>query len=478
MRISFHGAARTVTGSKHLLHLDDGKKILLDCGMFQGLGKETLELNSNWGFEPRDITYVIISHAHIDHVGLLPKLVKDGYNGKIFCTTQTLDLARMLLLDSAHIQEMDEMHINKIRERQDRPLIEALYTQEDVENMLPLFETVNYNEPYKIDDDIELLYTNCGHILGSAAVNLKLQENGKEIKLAFSGDIGRYNDMILCSPEAFPQADYIIMESTYGNKLHDVLHPATDKLLRHVEETCIERNGKLIIPAFSVGRTQEILYLLNRLDTEHRLPKVNYYVDSPLSIEATEIMKSHPECFNDHVRALLKRDDDVFAFPGLYYTRSTEDSIALTTLKEPCVIISASGMAESGRVKHHIAQNIEDPNCTILLVGYCEPHSLGGQLHNGAKEVSIYGEPHEVKANIHAIDSMSAHGDYDDLCKWISCQDTEQVKNIYLVHGEYDVQVALRERLQRKGFLKIDIPNMHQEINLNKEADNLITQYS
>ncbi|MDR3678684.1 MAG: MBL fold metallo-hydrolase [Flavipsychrobacter sp.] len=463
MKISFHGAARTVTGSKHLIHLDNGKQILLDCGLFQGLGKETLELNSNWGFEPKDVTYVIISHAHIDHVGLLPKLVKDGFNGKIYCTPQTLELGKLLMLDSAHIQEMEETHINRIRERQQRPLIDALYTEDDVQKVLPLIITVPYNEPYKIDNDIELLYTNAGHILGSAAVSLKLKESGKTTALAFSGDIGRYNDMILASPEDSPQADYIIMESTYGNKLHSVLHSATDKLLDVIEKTCIERKGKLIIPAFSVGRTQEILYLLNRLDTEHRLPKLNYYVDSPLSIEATQIMKNHPECFNEQVRDLLKKDDDVFDFPGLHYTQNVDESIALTASKEACVIISASGMAEAGRVKHHIAANIGDPYCTIMLVGYCEPRSLGGQLHNGAKEVYIYGEHREVKANIESIDSMSAHADYDDLLKWLSCQNAEQVQNIYLVHGEYDVQQAFREKLLRKGFKHVSIPCLHEE---------------
>ena len=461
MKISFHGAARTVTGSKHLIHIDNGKKILLDCGLFQGLGRETSELNSNWGFDPADITYVIISHAHIDHVGLLPKLVKDGYAGKIFCTPQTAELAKLLLLDSAHIQEMNSLHVSH-----GNSTSEGLYTEDDAIKACALFEIIPYNEPFSIDKEIELLYTDCGHILGSAAVNLTITEQCKQTKLTFSGDIGRYGDMILRSPAVFPQADYVIMESTYGDKLHDVLHPATDKLLQYIEQTCIERKGKLIIPAFSVGRTQEILYLLNRLDTEHRLPKVQYFVDSPLSIDATEIMKQHPDCFNNDVKNLLLKDDDVFAFPGLHYTRSTEESIALTEINEPCVIISSSGMAEAGRVRHHIAKNIQNPANTILLVGYCDPHSLGGKLRNGAQHVHILGDGYNVKAQIRVIDSMSAHGDYDDLCKWISCQDTSKVRSIFLVHGEYEVQVAFKEKLARKGYRGIKIPAQHEVADL------------
>ncbi len=466
MKITFHGAARTVTGSKHLLHINPDKNILLDCGMFQGLGKETLELNSQWGFDPRQLNYVIISHAHIDHVGLLPKLVKDGYNGPIYCTTQTEELAKILMLDSAHIQESDVLHINKMHERQGRPPVEPLYTEEDATRVFPLLRPIGYDAPFKIDDDVELLYTDCGHIIGSAAINLKIKENGRITHLTFSGDVGRYNDLILKSPEVFPQADYIIIESTYGNRLHDLPTSSSDKLLNYITDTCVKKRGKLIIPAFSVGRTQEILYLLNRLDTEHRLPKLKYIVDSPLSIETTEIVKHHPECFNRQVQDLLKKDDDVFSFPGLVYTRTAEESMALNSSKEPCVIISASGMAEAGRVKHHIAHNIDNEKNTILIVGYCEPHSLGGKLRSGARHVTIYGEHHDVVAEVGVISSMSAHGDYEDLCQWLACQDAGKVTKLFLVHGEYESQVAFRERLLKKGFADIEIPSLHQEIGL------------
>lgn len=466
MKISFHGAARTVTGSKHLLHLKSGKQVLLDCGMFQGMGRDTIRLNQEWGFNPSELTYVIISHAHIDHIGLLPKLVKDGYNGTIYCTPATADLMRILLLDSARIQEGDVQHINKIRERENRELVEPLYTEEDVQKVFPMIFTIDYNTPYRIDEEVELMYTDCGHILGSAAVNVTITEDGKTSRITFSGDVGRYGDEILRSPATFPQADYILIESTYGNRLHDRISSSTEKLLKNIVHTCLEKRGKLIIPAFSVGRTQELLYLLNRLDLERRLPPVNYYVDSPLSIEATQVTKRHPECFNDRVQALLKKDEDVFDFKGLFYTKDVEGSKALNEIKEPCVIISASGMAEAGRIKHHIAHNIEDSRNTILIVGYCEPQSLGGRLGAGAKEVGIFGTRYPVNAEVAIIESLSAHGDYNDLSQWLACQDPQAVKKLFLVHGEYDVQIEFKDRLLKKGFTDIEIPDMHQTIGL------------
>jgi len=466
MKISFHGAARTVTGSKHIIHLKNGKKILLDCGLFQGMGKETLDLNKNFGFEASELTYVIISHAHIDHIGLLPRLIAEGYKGPIYCTDATEDLAKIMLLDSARIQVSDVEHINKQRQRDGRELIEPLYNLEDANNVLPLFQTVPYNQAIQIDTDIELLYTDTGHILGSAAVNLKIKEEGKTKRITFSGDLGRYRDVILRSPQPFPQADVIIMESTYGDKLHEDTKPMIDDLLQYIKHTCIEKKGKLIIPAFSVGRTQELLYALNRLELENRLPKLNYYVDSPLSIKATNIIKDHPECFNTAVQKMLKRDEDVFDFTGLSFIESAEESIALNESKEPCVIISASGMAEAGRVKHHILHNIENAKNTILIVGYCEPQSLGARLASGKSEVSIFGKHFMVNAEVGLIKSMSAHGDYDDMSQWLSCQDKQQVDKIFLVHGEYEVQQEFKARLIRKGFRDVEIPAQHQEIGI------------
>lgn len=466
MNISFHGAAQTVTGSKHILHLQNGKKILLDCGMFQGLGKDTLRLNQEWGFDPSSISLVLLSHAHIDHSGLLPKLVKDGFKGSIYCTTATADLVKLMLIDSAHIQENDVKHINKRRLRDDRPLVEPLYTSEDAEKVFERLVPVKYNEHLKVDGQISVIFSDCGHILGSAAINIRIEEEGSAKTICFSGDVGRYRDMILRAPEVFPQADYIIMESTYGNKLHEEHIPSVERFLDILTDTCLKRKGKLIIPAFSIGRTQELLYLLNRLELEHRLPKLDYFVDSPLSINATAIIKNHPECFNSHVQELLKKDDDVFGFKGLRLIEKAEDSIRLNDYEGPCVIISASGMAEAGRIKHHIAHNIESSKNTILIVGFSESHSLAGKLKLDPKEVKIFGEPYQVNASIETIDSMSAHGDYQDLLRWLSCQDISKVERFFLVHGEYENQLAMQKRLQQKGFKNVIIPKMHEEISL------------
>jgi len=466
MKISFHGAARTVTGSKHLVHINVNKKILLDCGMFQGMGIDTGTLNAEWGFEPTELTHVVISHAHIDHIGLLPKLVKDGYDGKIYCTPATASLAKLLLVDSAHIQEADIRYANKRREKEHKPLIEPLYTEEDAVKVFPLFETIPYNEPYRLDDGVELTYTDCGHILGSAAINLRIKEKGITTRITFSGDVGRYRDMLLRSPQDFPQADYIILESTYGDRLHDLATTANDKLLEYITDTCINRKGKLVIPSFSLGRTQEVLYMLNRLELENRLPDLPYYVDSPLSVKITEAVKRYPSCFNANVQHLLKRDADVFSFKGLKYIEDVVDSKKLNDIKEPCVIISASGMAEAGRVKHHIANNVSDARNTILMTGYCEPQSLGGRLKRHPEEVKIFGQAHIVRAEIAEISSLSAHGDYEDLSQWLACQDPQQVKKLFLVHGEYEVQQRFKDRLIRKGFVDVEIPAQHTVVGI------------
>ena len=466
MKIAFHGAARTVTGSKHLLTLTNGKKYLLDCGMYQGLGKETDELNMDFGFIPSEIDHMILSHAHIDHCGLIPRLVKEGYTGKVYATPATKDLAAILMADSAGIQENDLKFLNKARAAQGKSYILPLYGMEDAVNAVEHFEIVDYGEWFTIDENVQFMYLDAGHIIGSTTVHLKINENGKETHLTFSGDVGRYRDVILKSPATFPQADYIIMESTYGNKLHEEISGTPDALLEWITKTCLQKKGKLIIPAFSVGRTQEILYALNQLENENRLPHIPYYVDSPLSFEATEVIKSYPSYFNSRVQKLLLNDKDPFSFRGLEFIKSVEESKSLNFRKDPMVIISASGMAEAGRVKHHISNNIENSRNSILLTGYCEPNSLGGRLKLHPKEVGIFGQIHEVHAEIGEIKSMSAHGDYNDLCQWISCQDPKLVKKLFLVHGEYDVQMDFKNRLIGKGFLDVEIPARHMEVGL------------
>ncbi len=466
MKISFHGAARTVTGSKHLLTLKNGKKVLLDCGMFQGMGKETDMLNREFGFDPKEVDVMILSHAHIDHSGLIPRLVAEGFGGTIFCTPATKDLTTVLLKDSAEIQEDEIKYKNKRRAADNLLYLKPLYTAEDAERASTHLTERGYNEWFEVIDGVQAMYTDAGHIIGSTCVHLRVNENGKETRITFSGDIGRYRDAILKSPETFPQADYIIMESTYGNSLHDNNVTTPDMLLRWIEKACLQKKGKLIMPAFSVGRTQELLYALNQLEQENRLPDLDYYVDSPLSVEATEIVKRYPQYFNKAIRKVMETDNDPFGFKGLRFVKTVEQSKQLNFQNGPMVIISASGMADAGRVKHHISNNIENSRNTILLTGYCEPRSVGGRLMAGDKEVSMFGILHEVHAEIGSIRSMSAHGDYEDMSQWLSCQDKQQVKKIFLVHGEYEVQKDFKQRLIKKGYPDVEIPEQHAETGL------------
>jgi metallo-beta-lactamase family protein len=466
MNITFHGAARNVTGSKHLLHLKNGTAILLDCGMFQGMGEHTDELNEHFGFNPEKIDHLILSHAHIDHCGLIPRLVAEGFNGNIYCTPATMDLARILMLDSAKIQMSDVAYSNKRRAKRGQPPLTPLYTDQEATAAMSLFKAVEYDHDYALTSDVTLRFTDAGHIVGSAAVSLTVNEDGKQTHLTFSGDVGRYNDMLLKSPEPFKHADYILLESTYGDSLHKEVGPIENLLLDAIKHTCLEKKGKLIIPAFSVGRTQELLYALNALELKGTLPDLPYFVDSPLSEKATEVFKKHTEVYNRSVNKVLQVDHDPFAFKGLKFIESTEESIALNNDPRACVIISSSGMAEAGRVKHHIKNNIENETTTILIVGYCEPNSLGGRLSRGEKEVHIFGDLFEVKAEVQTIRSMSAHGDYHDLLHFLTGQNPQKVKKIFLVHGEYEVQQHFAKTLNQQGFQQVEIPYQHQKFEL------------
>jgi metallo-beta-lactamase family protein len=464
MKISFHGAARTVTGSKHLITLKNGKKLLLDCGLFQGMGRETDSMNREFGFDAAEVDAMILSHAHIDHSGLIPKLVKEGFHGKIFCTPATRELGNILLEDSAEIQEDEAKYTNKRLAMQGRPYVQPLYNKEDALKCREQFAERNYGEWFDVMDGVQAMFTDAGHIIGSACVHIIINESGKQTRLSFSGDVGRYRDVILKSPEVFPQADYILLESTYGNSLHDPAVTTPDLLLDWIKSACIEKKGKLILPAFSVGRTQEILFALNQLEIENLLPDLDYFVDSPLSIETTEVVKKYPSYFNKNIQRIMQTDKDPFAFKGLKYIKNVEQSKLLNFQNGPMVIISASGMADAGRVKHHISNNIENSENTIVFTGYCEPRSLGGRLLDGAKRVGIFGVDHEVHAEIGSIRSMSAHGDYEDLSQWLACQDPRQVKQLFLVHGEYEVQEEFKRRLVKKGFMDVVIPERHFEV--------------
>lgn len=458
MNLKFIGATEDVTGSKHLIITEKGRQILLDCGMYQGMGSETDELNRNLGLNAEKIDAVILSHAHIDHSGSLPTLIKEGFKGKIYATPATYDVCSILLLDSARIHESDVNYINKRRKKLGYPPISPLYAVKDAERCLKHFKVIPFNTDFHVNDELAFYFSENGHIIGSAAINLTVVEGDKTTKLTFTGDIGRYTDPLLKAPSVFQQADYIISESTYGDRLHEKLIDSESKLLQVVKNTCVSKQGKLIIPAFSLGRTQEIVYLLDKLKNKKLLPEIKIFIDSPLSTKATEIVRLHPESFNDELREYIKKDPDPFGFPNLTYIEESEESIALNSYDEPCVIISASGMGDAGRVKHHIKNAISNFKNTILISGYCAPRTLGAQLMNGEKQVRIFGDFYDVKAEVESILSLSAHADSSEILRFLSCQNKEKVKTIFLVHGETESKLALKEKLELEGYTHVIIP--------------------
>ena len=456
MKIQFFGAAQRVTGSKHLITTDKGTKILLDCGLFQGIN--TSELNLQFGFDPKEIDVLILSHAHIDHTGLVPRLIRKGFQGEIYATHATKDLCEIMLYDSAFIQEKDLGRVNERRQKRGEPLLELLYNVDDVKKALSLIKTVDYHEPFYLEEGVKAEYFDAGHLLGSASIYMTFEEENATKTLCFTGDVGRPNDKILRSPEAFPQADYIICESTYGDKLHEPEVDMKAHLLQIVHDTCVARRGKLIIPAFAVDRTQELVYALDQLESEGRLPKVQVYIDSPLSVKATMVMRQNEECFNPDILSYIKHDGDAFDFDNLHYISDVNESKALNNHKEPCIIISSSGMAEAGRIKHHIANNVEDSKNTILIVGYCSPESLGAVLKSRPDTVKIFGETHQLNAKVEVMDSFSAHADYAELIQYLKCQDASKVSKLFLVHGELPTQLAFKNRLLLSGFNEVLIP--------------------
>jgi len=466
MRIQFFGAARTVTGSKHLITTEKGTKILLDCGLFQGI--QTDEFNQSFGFKPSEVDYLILSHAHIDHSGLIPRLVRQGFQGPIYCTSATADLCKIMLLDSAHIQVKDLERINRRRLKQGRPLLDELYNIEDAEKTLTMFKTVRYGQTFYLgeNNEISVLLTDAAHLLGSAAVHLSIPDKGGFKKITFTGDIGRPNDNILRKPDVFPQADIIISESTYGDRLHEKEIDMHAHLLKVVNDTCVVNGGKLIIPAFAIDRTQELIYALDQLSNEGKLPRIPVYIDSPLAIRATAIMKEHDECFNPEILEYIEKDGDAFAFPNLHYISDVEDSMALNDKKEPCIIISASGMAEAGRIKHHIKNNIGDAKSTILLVGYAGANTLAGALKRGDKQVNIFGEMFDVKCGVAVMDSFSGHGDYNEMLQFLSCQTPARVQKVFLVHGEYETQISFKLKLEKAGYKDIHIPALYESVEI------------
>ena len=466
MNIKFIGAAREVTGSKHLITTNSGKKILLDCGMFQGKGLETDGMNRDLMFDPSEIDHIILTHAHIDHSGLIPYLYKLGFRGSVITTNGTRDLCAIMLADSAFIQEHDTITFNKRRIKKGLPQVEPLYSQADATACMGLFIGVPNDMKFRIDENIKVKFTNTGHMLGSGVANIEITENGQIKRIAYTGDIGRPVDQILANPQPFPQADFLITESTYGDRLHMDSKEAEEDLLKIVVDTCMRKGGKLIIPAFSVGRTQEIVFSLNNFFNEGRLPKIDIFVDSPLAVNATAVFRMHPECFNKNFGDVLETDPDPFGFDNLFYINKVEDSKRLNDHKKPCVIISASGMMEAGRVKHHLANNISDQKNTILIVGYCAPTTLGARIGRGDNQVSIFGTLYDVKAEVKKLESFSGHGDYKEMISFLGCQDKNALQKMFIVHGEYETQKKYVSTLQAEGFKNIEIPAKGQEFEI------------
>ena len=469
MKLKFCGAAQAVTGSAHLLTLDDGFTILLDCGLYQGKAKDMKGFNEEWLFEPSQIDCVILSHAHIDHTGRLPKLIRDGYAGPVYSTHATRSLCSIMLLDSARIQERDTEWMNKRllkKKKIDRDeLLDPLYTTDDVHETMTRFVGAGYNQWVRIHDDVEVLFRDAGHILGSSSVTLRIQTHERTIHFGFSGDVGRPNRPILRDPQKMPALDYLICESTYGNRLHEAKPDEEEKFLRIIQETCVDRRGKLIIPAFSVGRTQEIVYMLDRMETMGKLPHIPGYVDSPLAVNATMIFGSHPECYDSDLNEYLLIDNNPFGFNNLTYVRDVEISKSLNQLEDACIIISSSGMMNAGRVRHHLFNNIDSEKNTLLIVGYCAPGTPGGILRNGVETIKLFGEWKEVKARIEIMDSFSAHADRNELIEFIQPQ-KQHVKKIFLVHGELESQEVFAQALNDEGFEFVEIPELGQEYSL------------
>ena len=456
MQIEFQGAARTVTGSMHILHVN-GSTVLLDCGLFQGRREESSQRNRVFPFDPKSIRAVILSHAHIDHSGNLPNLVKQGYTGPIYCTYATRDLCNVMLTDSGHIQEKDAEFLNKKLAKRHEPLIEPLYTSEDASEALEYFRGAPYDKEFEVIKGLSAKFIDAGHILGSAGIRLTLKQNGLTKALGFTGDIGRWNLPIIRDPMFLGNVELLISESTYGGKLHDPPEEMGRQLKKTMNDT-IARGGKVIVPAFSVGRTQDLVYALHKMFDEGSLPRIPIYVDSPLAINATDIFKQHPECFDEETRAHLMKHHDPFGLSQLRYVRSAEESKKLNDGTEPCMIIAASGMCEAGRILHHLANNIGNPRNTILIVGYQADHTLGKKLVDNWEEVKIFGEVYTRKAEVVVLNSFSAHADGNELLKYIGMFDKKQLQQIFLVHGELHRAEDLKTGLNKADFRNVTIP--------------------
>jgi metallo-beta-lactamase family protein len=465
MKIHFHGAARTVTGSRHLISVN-GKKLLLDCGLYQGRRRDTYERNLNFPFPPEKVDAAILSHAHIDHSGNIPNLVRQGFEGPIYATYPSKHLADVMTRDSGHIQEHDVQFVNKRRAKKGEPPIEPLYTVADAVRAAWFLVGVEYNKPFEPVPGVVATLVEAGHILGSAGVVLELEESGHSVRLMFSGDIGRA-DLPLLRPPVLPEnIDYLIMECTYGNRSHKSPDAAYEGLQQIVRRT-IDRGGKVIIPSFAVGRTQTLVYYLHQMMDKGEIPKIPVYIDSPLAINITDIFRQHSECFDKETIAFIRDDPHgaALGFEMLQYTRSVDESKAINRTSDPAVVISASGMAETGRILHHLRNNVENPKNSVLITSWMAPHTLGRRLKEGAKKIKIFGENHKVRADIESINGLSAHADQDGLFEY-AMKVKDQVKGVFLVHGEDEPAAALQERLIESGIANVFYPELGQEVEI------------
>ncbi|MGD0349449.1 MAG: MBL fold metallo-hydrolase [Verrucomicrobiota bacterium] len=464
MRIHFFGATRTTTGSMYLFEVN-GRRLLLECGLFQGRREESIQRNCCFPFDPKQVDAVVLSHAHIDHAGNLPNLCKQGYAGNIYCTFATRDLSGIMLVDSAQIQKDDAAFVSKKRAKHKLPPVEPLYSDVDAEKALQQFVAFNYNRPFPVLEGVTVTFRDAGHILGSAQVVLDLREGGREFRYLFSGDVGRGDDEILRDPETVENVDYLQIESTYGGREHSVRTDADETVGRLVLET-LKQNGKVIIPAFSVGRTQQIVYVLNQLTLAGKLPRVPIFVDSPLSVNATEIYRLHPECFNEAINKFLHEKANPFGMENLTYIREVANSMKLNDLKEPAIIISASGMCEAGRIRHHLKNHIGDPQNLILFIGYCAEHTLGAQIVAGQNPVNIFGEPQAVRAKIISLDTYSGHADKNELKRYVE-RISGSLKKICCVHGEESQCLANAETLRKmKPKAEVLVPEYKQVVSV------------
>lgn len=476
MKITFLGATKTVTGSNYLVEAA-GKKFLVDCGMWQGKKELEEENFEEFDFNPADIDFMLLTHAHIDHSGRIPKLYNEGFKNKIYTHKATCDLCALMLPDSGHIQEMENEWKNRKRMRKGLPAREPLYTAEQAARCLELFEPVQYDQIIEITPDIHVRFNDAGHMLGSSIIELWVNENGKQTKTVFTGDLGNNDIPLLSEPTMIEDADYLVMESTYGSRKHIKNDKKAEMFLDIVSET-LEKRGTVVIPSFAVGRTQEILYELNKIKETRNdekflkeyetLMKAPVYVDSPLAISSTEVFKENMNLFDEETQAEIKRGDNPLEFPGLKFTVTAEESKALNENPEPCIIISASGMCEVGRIKHHLKHNLWNPNSTILFVGYQAPGTLGYSIVNGAKKVKIFGEEIAVNARIEYIEGYSGHADQDGLMNFVYSF-IKKPKQIFLIHGEEESQEVLEQKLEEETKIPVKIPNYGDTYELTQE---------